>query len=97
MKIQSRYPILISVLAVSSVAFTPRPLSPPMLGFTAETAAQQLKLESRFDALLSAENLRDWMQLATVEPIYVGSPHNKEMADWMVERFRTWGYEAELA
>jgi len=97
MKIQSRYPILISVLAVSSVAFTPRPLSPPMLGFTAETAAQQLQLESRFDALLSAENLRDWMQLATVEPIYVGSPHNKEMADWMVERFRTWGYEAELA
>ncbi|MEE9579317.1 MAG: PA domain-containing protein, partial [Gemmatimonadota bacterium] len=97
MKIQRRYQIIVSALAVSSVAFTSRPLNPPMLGFTEETAEQQVQLESRFDALLRAENLRDWMRLATSEPIYVGSPHNREMADWMVERFRSWGYEAELA
>ncbi len=85
------------VATVVAVAFTHRPLNPPLLGFTPEAAERQRQLESRFDSLLRAENLREWMQLATSEPIYVGSPHNREMADWMVERFRSWGYEAELA
>jgi len=97
MKIQRRHALFVSVVALSSGAFSPQPLNHPMLGFTAETAEQQLQLESRFDALLRAENLHDWMQMITAEPIYVGSPHNKEVADWMVERFRSWGYEAELA
>ncbi|MEE9470541.1 MAG: PA domain-containing protein, partial [Gemmatimonadota bacterium] len=97
MKIRRRHPIFVSVVALSSGAFTPQPLNPLMLGFTAETAEQQLQLESRFDDLLRAENLHDWMQLITAEPIYVGSPHNREVADWMVEQFVSWGYEAELA
>ncbi len=98
MKTQRGYRlVIIAAVSLSSLALGPKPLDPPMLGFTEETAAQELELESRFDALLRAENLREWMQLATVEPIYVGSPHNKEMADWMVERFRSWGYEADLS
>lgn len=98
MKIQRGHQlVVVAALALFSLALAPKPLTPPMLGFTEETAEQQLQLESRFDALLRVENLREWMQLATVEPIYVGSPHNKEMADWMVERFRSWGYEAELS
>jgi N-acetylated-alpha-linked acidic dipeptidase len=97
MKIKRGRQFVVAALALSSLALGPRPLNPPILGFTAATAEQQLELESRFDALLSAENLRDWMQMITAEPIYVGSPHNKEMADWMVEQFRSWGYEAELA
>ena len=98
MKTQRRHRlVVVAAVALSSLALGPKPLNPPMLGFTEETAAQELELESRFDALLRAENLREWMQLATTEPIYVGSPHNKEMADWMVERFRSWGYEADLS
>lgn len=97
MKIQRRHPAIVAVVALSSVALAPRPLNPRLLGFTAETAQRQLELESRFDALLRAENLRDWMRMITAEPIYVGSPHNREVADWMVEQFRSWGYEAELA
>jgi N-acetylated-alpha-linked acidic dipeptidase len=98
MKTQRGYRlVIVAAVALSSLALGPKPLNPPMLGFTEETAAQELELERRFDALLRAENLREWMQLATVEPIYVGSPHNKKMADWMVERFRSWGYEADLS
>jgi N-acetylated-alpha-linked acidic dipeptidase len=97
MKLQHRHPFVVLGVAFLAVAFTPRPIDPPMLGFTAEGAAEQRELESQYDALLKAENLSEWMQLSTSEPIYVGSPHNREMADWMVEQFRSWGYEAELA
>ncbi|NNM35021.1 MAG: folate hydrolase, partial [Gemmatimonadetes bacterium] len=36
------------------------------------------------------------MEYIVSKPIYTGSPHNKETADWMVEQFRSWGFEAEL-
>ena len=97
MAIQHRRLAVVCTTALLGVAFTPRPVDPPMLGFTPEGAEAQRELERRFDSLLRAENLSDWMELSTSEPIYVGSPHNREMADWMVERFRSWGYESELA
>ena len=69
----------------------------PLLGFTAESAGRQLDLERRYDSQLDADHLREWMRYITSKPIYVGSPHNRETADWMVEQFRSWGYETELA
>ena len=68
-----------------------------MLGFTAERAAVQLELESDFDQLLSDENLRVWMKRMTAKPQHVGSPHAKANAEFMVELFRSWGYEADTA
>ncbi len=67
-----------------------------VLGFTPGSSAAQRDLEARYDEALSADNLREWMQYIVSAPIYVGSPHNKATADWMVEQFRSWGYEAEL-
>ncbi len=67
-----------------------------MLGFTAEGAAGQRALEARLDQIVRAENMDEWMRYIVSKPIYTGSPHNKETADWMVEQFRSWGFEARL-
>lgn len=66
-------------------------------GFTADGTAAQRVLEARYDTELSADNLRGRMEYIVSKPIYVGSPHNRETADWMVEQFRSWGFEANLA
>ncbi|MDE2957640.1 MAG: M28 family peptidase [Bacteroidota bacterium] len=66
-----------------------------LLGFTAERAAAQLELELDFDQLLNTDNLRVWMQRMTAKPHHVGSPHAKANAEFMVELFRSWGYEAD--
>jgi len=85
------------VLALMGLAFRPAPaVQDGMLGFTAEGAAAQRELESRFDAQLRAENLRDWMRRMTSAPFYVGAPHNRENAEWVAEQFTEWGYEAEI-
>ncbi len=47
MKIRRRHLIIVLALALSSVAFAPGPLNPPILGFTQETAAQQFSLPGR--------------------------------------------------
>ena len=68
-----------------------------LLGFAAERAATQQALESDFDALLSHENLRVWMQQMTTKPQHVGSTHAKANVEFMVDLFRSWGYEADTA
>ena len=67
-----------------------------MLGFSPGSAAQQLDLESRFDTYMNADDLEEWMRYLVAKPIYTGSPHNRETADWLVDRFRSWGFETRL-
>ncbi|HEX6132412.1 MAG TPA: transferrin receptor-like dimerization domain-containing protein [Longimicrobiales bacterium] len=68
-----------------------------LTGFTAASAERQRELESRFDAALHADSLREWMRVLTARPFYVGSPYNREMAVWLRDRFRAWGFDAEIA
>ncbi len=77
-------------------AARPQTAATPMLGFSAENAERQADMEAQFDAQLNAGNLEEWMRYIVSKPIYTGSPHNKETAEWMVEQFQSWGYEARL-
>ncbi len=67
-----------------------------LLGFTSESSAAEQELEARFDELLNRDNLRDWMERITAAPFYVGTPHNKENAEWVADLFREWGYDTEI-
>src|SRR5688500_6704030 len=70
--------------------------SPGMLGFSAENARAQAALESRFDANLKGDNLRVWLKRLSARPHHLGSPYNKENADFIAAQFRSWGYETKL-
>jgi N-acetylated-alpha-linked acidic dipeptidase len=69
---------------------------PAMLGFVSERARNQAELEARFDAGLRAANLRDWMKRLSARPHHLGSPYNKENADFIAAQFRAWGYDTKL-
>ena len=68
----------------------------PMLGFTSESADEQRRLETLFDEQMNRDNLREWMERITAEPFFVGSPHNRENAEWVADLFRDWGYDTEI-
>ena len=86
--------LALGMAAVQAAA--PQQATPPILGFTAASSARQLELESQYDASLDVGNLEEWMRYITSKPVYTGSPHNKETADWMVEQFQSWGFETRL-
>ena len=65
-------------------------------GFTEERAAAHRALEARFDAALSPDNLREWLRHLSSRPHHVGSPFGKEVAEFVAERFREWGYDTAI-
>ncbi|HEY6515237.1 MAG TPA: transferrin receptor-like dimerization domain-containing protein [Steroidobacteraceae bacterium] len=67
-----------------------------MLGFTAAGATQERDLEQRFDAQLSAPEMRAWLQQLSAEPNQVGSPHDEANAEFLLAQFRKWGWNAHI-
>jgi len=65
-------------------------------GFSATGAAAEIQLEQRFDADLSAAELRSWMQQMSSAPNHVGSPHDKANAEFQLAKFREWGWDAAI-
>ncbi len=85
-------PLFVQNLSAQS---TPTPQK-PLKGFSPDAAAAQFALEKRFDALLQRENLRTWMKRITAHPHHVGSPFGKEVAEFIADQFKTWGFQTEI-
>lgn len=70
--------------------------SPKLTGFTKTGASAQAGLEARFDSLLRAEDQKAWLEQMASEPNHVGSPHNLANAEFMLAKFKEWGWEAQI-
>jgi N-acetylated-alpha-linked acidic dipeptidase len=86
-----------TLCALGLLAAAPRQgTESPMLGFTADHAARQRALEVRFDSSLDASRLEEWVRRMSSAPNHVGSPHDRENAEFVASLFRSWGYQTEI-
>ena len=67
-----------------------------LLALLAFGATAQPGLEQRFDTHLSSADQEIWMKRLAAEPNHVGSPHDKANAEWLLARFREWGWDAHI-
>jgi N-acetylated-alpha-linked acidic dipeptidase len=65
-------------------------------GYTPQASAAEVALEAKFSELPSTDNLRSNMQHLSARPHNVGSPYDKENADWLLGKFRDWGFDAHI-
>lgn len=89
------------VLALTLVLFTATTFAQqtdekPMLGFNAADAAKERSLEAQFDAQLNRDNLRNWMQRLSARPHHIGSPYDKDNAEFLASLFKSWGYDTAI-
>jgi len=83
---------LSTVFFINGVANDPRPL----MGFSRESSAKERAIEAQFDASLKKENLREWMKRLSARPHNLGSPYDKENAEFLAGLFRSWGYDTKI-
>ncbi len=69
---------------------------PAILGFSTEAAARQREWESKFRALPDTARLRQLLRRLASRPNHVGSPHQKENAEYMRDLFTSWGWDAKI-
>jgi len=67
-----------------------------ILGFTKQNSINQLKLETKFDSYLKADSLKVWMKHLTARPHHLGSAYDKQNAEFIASKFKSWGYETKI-
>jgi N-acetylated-alpha-linked acidic dipeptidase len=73
------------------------PADPPVLrGFSAESERAERDWESKFRAIPDPANLRQYMQRLSARPHHVGSPYDKDNAEWILSKFKEWGLDAKI-
>jgi N-acetylated-alpha-linked acidic dipeptidase len=69
--------------------------SPPA-GFTAQSEPGEASLEQRFKALPDPQRMRANMERLSARPHHVGSPYDKENAEWILALYKQWGWDAHI-
>ncbi|MBV8199247.1 MAG: M28 family peptidase, partial [Acidobacteria bacterium] len=68
----------------------------PLLGFSPAHAAEERALEARFDAALRREDLAPWLKRLSARPHHLGSPYDKDNAEFIAGLYRSWGYDTRI-
>ena len=94
MALRTRYAVGILLLFSPSMAGGQQ-ASPqrPIRGFSPEAARLQLVMEAEIARALSPDSVGMHFRYLTEQPHLAGSPRNKELAEYMVDRFRAYGLE----
>jgi N-acetylated-alpha-linked acidic dipeptidase len=92
--------VLASLLILTTASYTlaqSAPAAEPLLaGYTKQSSAVERSWEKKFQDGIVADNLRASMQRLTARPHHVGSPYDKENADWILSQFQQWGFDAHI-
>ncbi len=67
-----------------------------LLGFSPAHAAKQLSIETVFDGQLSRSNLPVYLKRMSAKPHHVGSPYGLDNANYALELFKNWGFDAHI-
>ena len=67
-----------------------------LVGYSAGNSASEREWETKFRAIPDPANLKEYMQRLSARPHHVGSPYDKDNAEWILARFKEWGLDAHI-
>ncbi|WP_426168059.1 transferrin receptor-like dimerization domain-containing protein [Sandarakinorhabdus sp. DWP1-3-1] len=63
---------------------------------SAQVSPQHAAREKTFDASISSADQMAWLKQMASAPNHVGAPHNKANAEFILARFKAWGWDAKI-
>src|SRR5439155_16780286 len=89
---------LLSSLLISAtgLALAPLPADTPLRGFFSQSVQAERDLEARFKAMPDPARMRAAMQRLSARPHHVGSPYDKDNAEWILDQFMSYGWDARI-
>jgi len=67
-----------------------------VLGSLDAAAQQGQAWDARFRAIPEARNLEAYVRIMSARPHHLGSAYGKENAEWILARFKEWGWDAQI-
>src|SRR5271155_960398 len=101
MSLRSMCCSLLSITALLSAQITPAQntdaqSSPAIAGYTKASSAAESALEKKFQEGIVPANIRENMRRLSARPHHVGSPYDKDNAEWILAQFKASGFDAHI-
>lgn len=68
----------------------------PLRGYTAADSVTEVQWEEKFRAIPQPENMRENMRRLSARPHHVGSPYDKDNAEWLLAQLKSYGLDAKI-
>src|SRR6266702_2343339 len=65
-------------------------------GYTAQNSASEAQWESKFREFPDRDRIRENMRRLSARPHHVGSPYDKDNAEWMLAQLKSYGLDAQI-
>jgi N-acetylated-alpha-linked acidic dipeptidase len=88
--------VLFLLITGLAVAAPPAGETGPLAGFSDQASQTERQWEAKFQAIPSTDNLREYNKHLSARPHHVGSPYDKENAEWILSKFKAWGLDAHI-
>jgi N-acetylated-alpha-linked acidic dipeptidase len=88
--------LLPSFLISTALVVAPSPADTPLRGFFPQSVQTQRNLESRFRAMPDGARMKEAMRRLSAHPHHVGSPYDKDNAEWILAQFKSYGWDAHI-
>ena len=59
-------------------------------------AAQNTNWDAKFRAIPDAKNIGEYIKRMSARPHHLGSPYDKDNAEWILAKFKEWGWDARI-
>jgi N-acetylated-alpha-linked acidic dipeptidase len=67
-----------------------------LVGYSPRGGQSEREWEVKFRAIPDPANLREYMRRLSARPHHVGSPYDKDNAEWILAHFKEWGLDAHI-
>jgi N-acetylated-alpha-linked acidic dipeptidase len=91
--------VLVFTLVVPSLSFGADQVSAnqaALVGYSPRASQSEREWEAKFRAIPDPANLREYMKRLSARPHHVGSPYDKDNAEWILAHFKEWGLDAHI-
>jgi N-acetylated-alpha-linked acidic dipeptidase len=68
----------------------------PLVGYSPRSSQSEREWEAKFRAIPDPANFREYMRRLSARPHHVGSPYDKDNAEWILAHFKEWGLDAHI-
>jgi N-acetylated-alpha-linked acidic dipeptidase len=90
--------IVLSIAQLNGAQITSAKTSAPaqLSGYTAQSSGPEHEWEKKFQDGIVRDNVRENMRRMSARPHHVGSPYDKDNAEWILSKFKEWGFDAHI-
>jgi len=84
------------LICATGLALTPAPADVSLRGFFPQSVQAERDLESKFKTMPDPARMREAMRRLSARPHHVGSPYDKDNAEWILGQFKSFGWDAHI-